>query len=110
MRFVNEIVSFLLEIALLAVVGVVAWTQIEAVAPRVAALVGGEILLVAVWGILLAPRSPRRLGLSAGLVLSSLLLVLVPAGLFALGQSAAACAAAVVVLANRFLVAIWRQW
>ncbi len=71
---------------------------------------GIPAILVVLWGILLAPRSQRRLKIVPGVALSSALFILASLLLIVDGQIALGIILLIVSLANRFLTLKWKQW
>jgi hypothetical protein len=110
LRLLNDGISFLLELALLASVGY--WGF--AVGPRGGLrwlLALGLPLLVAMgWGVWLAPKAAARLTMPGGVALSLLLFLLAAAALYATEHPGLALLLAAVALLNRLLILIWRQW
>ncbi len=93
--------AFILELAMLAAFAV--WGASVGSTPltRILLAVGAPLLAAVVWGLLLAPKSPRRL---RGLYYVALKIVLF--GLAALGLIAAGQTAAGIVLAAVFLISL----
>lgn len=107
---VNTIVTFALELAML--VGFGFWGyQIDPGGGLGWALaVGLPVAGAAVWGAWFAPRSPRRLALVPGVLLSLGLFGLAALAFALARQPLAGGLLAVVAVVNRALALYWRQW
>lgn len=71
---------------------------------------GIPVILIAIWGILLAPKSQRRLKIVPGVAFSSALFILASAVLIVDRQVVLGIILLVVSLTNRFLTLKWKQW
>src|SRR5262245_49318265 len=72
--------------------------------------IGLPLLAAVVWGIFFAPRSAGRLNSTSGNLLSLILFLLAAIALFHIEHPVLAIIFAVVVVINRALILIWKQW
>lgn len=107
---INKALSFALELAMLAglcywgfYVGRVWWTGLilGVVIP---------VLVMTIWGILLAPKAKRRLKPVPGSIASFVLFIVSAAALSNSGLRLAALIVALAAALNLFLKLAWRQW
>lgn len=105
----NVALSFLLEVACLTSVGYWMYSLGSGWFKWVLA-VGGPLLLALFWGVFLAPESEYRLGMTAGVLLSTALFLFAAAALHWRGQTRLALVFAVVIILNRLLLVLWKQW
>ena len=68
------------------------------------------VLAAAGWGLLFAPRATKRLPILPGALLSLGLFLLGAAALYFANQPGLALWLAMIAIANRVLVLLWRQW
>ncbi len=109
-RRINEAASFVLELGIVAAFAYFGFARFTDAAARWIVGLGLPALAIVLWGILLAPRSPRRLGMGPGLALSTLLYLCASAAWIAAGQVILGVVFLAVGLANRLLALLWKQW
>jgi hypothetical protein len=110
LKAMNKALSFLVEISMLAAYAYFGFTFFtDPVLPWVFGL-GLPAVLIAVWGVLLAPKSRRRLKEAPGLALSSALFILAALLLMIDNQGVLGVILLALSVANRFLTLIWKQW
>ncbi len=109
-RRLNEAASFVLELGILAAFAFFGFTWSGNAAARWLVGLGLPALTIVLWGILLAPRSPRRLAIGPGLVLSTALYLCAAAAWAASGQVVVGAVFLAAGLANRVLALVWKQW
>jgi hypothetical protein len=105
----NAVLAFLLELALLAVMVVLAVRLDAPVAVQVALAVLLPAAVIAVWALLVAPRAPRRLAVRPRFVLQAVLFGLGALALALAGLPLLAVLFAVVVAAHLALRLALRQ-
>jgi hypothetical protein len=105
----NIALSFVLEIAMLAAYAY--WGYHAVTGPlRWLLAVAAPLLAAVLWGLFLAPRARRRLGSTAGIVVSAVLFLLAGLALVASAQPALGAAMLIAAVVNRTLLAVWKQW
>jgi hypothetical protein len=110
LKALNSGIAFALELAMLAAFGYWGyWYGAEVWIKWVYAL-GIPALVIVIWGFFFAPKSNRRLPLLPGVIFSLGLVLLSAVALFYANQVYLALGIAVVAIANRALVFVWRQW
>jgi hypothetical protein len=110
MRLINEIVSFLLEIVMLVSVSMMLNQKIDNKTFGVMTVVIVNAVIIALWVMFFAPRAQYRLSYPSGLILSSFLLFLAPVSFWLDKHKTFAILSALILLINRLLVVIWKQW
>ncbi len=109
LRAANDGLAFVLELAALAALAVWGFT-IDAVWPlRVTLGLGAPILLIVVWGLLLAPQADHRLPLPWLIVVKLVVFGLAAAALAAAGHPRLAVVLGVLVVLNLGLAVAWNQ-
>ncbi len=107
---INEAASFVLELGIVAAFAYFGFAWFRDPAARWIVGLGLPALTIVLWGILLAPRSARRLGMGPGLVLSTLLYLCASAAWMAGGQVVLGAVFLAAGLVNRLLALVWKQW
>jgi len=110
MNRLNEGLTFLLELVLLAVIPIGIVAAVEPMTWKIAGAVLVDLVLVLVWSVWLAPRSSRRLPLVPGLTLATVLLAVSPAVLVLIHEYGWAVAVGAVYAFNRLMAVSRRQW
>ncbi len=110
LKALNAGIAFGLELAMLGAVGYWAFGLAPETWTRWLLALGIPGLVAVIWGLFFAPNAARRLSLWPGALLSLGLFLISALALFACGQVALAWALAIVSVANRALVLVWRQW
>ena len=100
----NLALRFLLEVAVLVAVGVVAWTRLDGAA-RWVGVVGGPVALMAVWGTFNVPGDPTRGG-GAPVGVSGRTRLVVEIAYFSIGAVAIAVSAGSLWAAVAFAVMV----
>jgi hypothetical protein len=106
----NEILTFLLELAMLLALGYWGFYGDKSVWVKWLLGIGLPLLAAVVWSIWLAPKAPHRLGSTGGNLLSLILFLLAATVLFFTPHIALAIIFALTAIANRVLIIIWKQW
>lgn len=109
MRAANLALRFLLELAMLAALATWGFTVGAGWPLKLLLGAGGPVLAAAVWGVWLAPRSPRRLPAAGMILLEVVLFGLAAAGLATTGHRLLAVVLAGLYALNRVLIGVWRQ-
>ena len=104
----NLALSFFLELCLLAALGYWGFTMASGVTQYLLCL-GIPLLVAVIWGIFMAPASPRRLRGPAYEVLGLILFGLGIAALYAAGQPALALIFLLLFGVNKVLQYVWHQ-
>jgi hypothetical protein len=110
LKRLNEGLSLLIELSIMAAVAFFGFTYFSDALSKWVFGLGVPLALIAAWGILLAPKSPRRLKIAPGLALSSALFVAASLLLIVGGQAAIGFVLLLASLINRFLAFRWKQW
>jgi hypothetical protein len=105
----NLALRFGLELCVLAAVGYWGATTHLRLAGRVVLAAGAPALVAVVWGFFVAPRAPVDLGPGLRLLVEVLVFTVGVTALLLRHRVALALALAVLYLANRILMAAWRQ-
>jgi len=105
----NLIMTFLLELAMLAALAY--WgLQTDASLPvRIALGIGTPLVVALIWARFMAPKSTRRLTGRAYLVLKFILFALAAIALVITGEPALAFVFVVMAVINQALMLVWRQ-
>lgn len=107
-RAVALTVRFLLELALLAGVAVLAW-QFTTGGWRWPAATLGVVLVAVLWGLFLSPKATVRLPAAGALALEALLFFGVGAGLLLVGQGVPAAIGVGIWILDRIALALLRR-
>jgi hypothetical protein len=110
LKFLNAALAFLLELAMLAAFGYWGFHGEKSLLIKWILGIGLPVLAAVMWGMLLAPRSPRRLGNLSGNLLSLILFLCGAAALYDTGHILLAIIFAVTAVLNRALILLWKQW
>lgn len=105
----NLALSFILELCMLIALGYWGFKTGNAVLTQILLCLGAPLLAAAVWGVLLAPASPRRLREPFHLTLELIIFALAIVALYIAGQPTLAGIFAVVYVINVVLRLVWRQ-
>jgi hypothetical protein len=106
----NEGITFLLELVLLAVIPIGIVSAVDTLTWKIAGAVLADIVLAAAWSVWLAPRSPRRLPVVPGLILATVLLAVPPTILFLIHEYIWAVVVGAIFVVNRIVAITTRQW
>jgi hypothetical protein len=105
----NVALRFLLELATLGALGFWGFQTGTNRPAQVALLVGAPLLAAVVWGVFVAPASPRELPDPLRLVVELVVFGAATAGLLAAGRPAVGVVFALVVVVNALLLRVWGQ-
>ena len=105
----NMGLRFVLELCLLLIVGSWGWRTGETTLMKVLLGMGSLVLVAAVWGVLLAPKSATRLPAPWLLLLEIVLFGLAAGALVRVGRPNLAIAFGLIYLLNKVLMLLWRQ-
>lgn len=105
----NLALSFILELCALFVFGYWGYTLGQSALGKIALGIIGAAVFVAVWGLFMAPRSPRRLQEPARFIVELLIFSLAVAALYSIGQSLWASLLGAVYAINKILQIVWKQ-
>lgn len=109
-RQLNVVLSFLLEIAMLAAFAYASFHLAPDRWLRWVAAVAIPLAAIVVWGLFLAPKASHRVGSSAGIAVSLAMFCLAALALFAARQPVWGAVMLILTLLNRILVFVWKQW
>jgi hypothetical protein len=104
----NLALAFLLEVAMLAAYAYWGFQAGSSTIMKVVLGIGIPLGVAVIWGLLMAPRSPRRLQGVAYLALKIVLFGLAIAALIVIGKPGPGIAFAVVFLINTILLYVWQ--
>ncbi len=110
LKALNAGIAFALELAMLAAFGYWGYWFGGALWLKWLLAIAIPVLAAAGWGLFFAPRSTKRLPLLPGALLSLGLFLLSAAALYFANQVGWALGLAIIAIANRVLVLLWRQW
>jgi hypothetical protein len=110
LKLLNSLLSFFLELAMLAAFGYWGFHGEKSIWLKWVLGIGIPLAAILLWGFLLAPKSEHRLNMIAGVILSSILFLLASAALYQTGLTTLAMVMAVVVILNRGFILLWKQW
>lgn len=110
LKNINLGATFFIELAMLVGFGYWGFHGDKSVWLRWALGVGLPLVVMILWGLWLAPNAGHRLNLTGGAVLSSILFLLAAIALFDAQQPALAIIFAVIIMVNRALMLVWKQW
>lgn len=105
----NLAVAFMLELCMLAALAYWGFQASESVFIKLLLGVGAPVIVAVIWGLLLAPRSERRLTGFSYLLLKFILFGAAAISLVAAGQTTWAVIFAVVSVVNQVLLMLWNQ-
>lgn len=108
LKSINLAVAFLLELCMLAALAYWGF-QAESTLLKIVLGIGAPALAIVIWGLFMAPRSPRRLTGWAYLILKSVLFGIAAIVLAAAGQAALAVVFVAVAVINQILLLVWQQ-
>lgn len=110
LKRVNLALSWLLEIAMLAAFAYWGLRTGSSLWLKLLLGIGAPVAVIFLWGVLLAPRSGRRVQSTLGLVLSLALFYLAALALYQAQQPALGAVMLIAAALNRTLAVIWKQW
>ena len=105
----NLALSFILELCMLAALGYWGFKTGSATVVQLILCLGVPLLAAVVWGILMAPTSPRRLREPFHLILEVIIFALAIIALYTAGQPTLAAIFGVVYVINAVLRLVWHQ-
>ncbi len=105
----NLLLRFLLELCALAALGYWGLKAGRGMLPKIGLGLGAPLLAAVVWGIFVAPQSPRRAEGVVYVFLETAVLGSAAVALAATGHRRLAIAVALVAVINRILMAVWNQ-
>jgi hypothetical protein len=103
----NATLRFVLELAGIAALGIWGWTVAGESPLRLVLALGAPLLLIALWALLIAPRSRSPLDPRTRFVVGSGLLLVAAAALWAAGFPAAAGAFGILIVVNTILAFVF---
>ena len=109
LRGANDVLAFVLELAALAALAVWGFTLDAAWPLRLVLGLGAPILMIVVWGLLLAPRAARRLVMPWLLVAKLVVFGVAATALAGAGHAHLAVVFGVLVVLNLGLAAAWER-
>jgi hypothetical protein len=109
MKLLNNLVSFLLELAMLGAFAFWGFHAGNGTVMKWLLGIGIPVLVVAFWSIFMAPRSSHRIAWPWLPIISLGLFLLSAAALYAAGKPALAVSLAAIAVVNGALVFAWRQ-
>jgi hypothetical protein len=108
-KAINVAVSFLLELCMLAAFAYWGFTAGDNLLAKIALGIGVPALAIVVWGVLLAPKSTRKIHEPYNFIAKVALIGLSIVALYAAGQPVLAGIFAIVLIINRILLLLWHQ-
>lgn len=106
----NLVLAFALELAMLAALAVFGF-RITGDSPlRWLLALALPLAAAGIWGLLLAPKSSRRLSMLPGIALSLVLFLLAAIALWHVDRPALAALMAAAAVLHAVLALVWRQW
>ncbi len=109
LKSLNLAIRFLLELCMLVAIGYWGFSTHTGWVLKVIFGVGLPILLIVIWGLLLAPRATHRLRGALYILLSLVLLGSGAIALFAAGRAALGWIYAAILVINQILLMVWKQ-
>ena len=110
LKFLNSALAFFLELAMLIAFGYWGFHGERSTLLKWLLGIGIPLLAIVLWGFFFAPNAAHRLNMIAGTLLSSLLFLIAAAALYQTGHTVLGLTMAVIVIVNRVLILIWKQW
>lgn len=110
LKNVNDIISFILELAMLIGIGYWGFYGEKSTWMKWLIGIGFPLAAVIIWGLLLAPKATYRLDTTNGVLVSSLLFLLAAIALYTAQQRESAIVFVIFTIINRILVLVWKQW
>ncbi|MCB0157212.1 MAG: YrdB family protein [Caldilineaceae bacterium] len=107
---VNEALSFGLELALLVAFGLWGYRMAAGTWTSWVLAVALPLVLILLWGAILAPKAKWRLSVWPGALLSLGLFLLAAGALYQVNYPIAGALLACASIINRGLVLLWQQW
>lgn len=107
---INEAFTFLFELAMLALVPVAIVHGADGLFWQISLPIAADAALIAAWAAWLAPRGPKRLARMPGVLVATVLLLLGPASLFAVGQPLWGELVGGILVVNRIAAIAAKQW
>jgi hypothetical protein len=108
-RWANEALAFLLEVAALVAVGMWGYHAGSGTVAKLALAVGLPLLVAVVWGLFAAPRAVFTLPLAGVLAVKALVFAAATAAFWAAGHRLLALVFAIVVVANTAILTMGRR-
>jgi hypothetical protein len=109
-KSLNAGLAFLLELAMLAAFSYWGFQGEKSIWIKWGLGIGTPLGVAILWGLLLAPRSTKRLNSHWGTLLSLGLFCLAAIALYQTNHPVLAITLAVIAIVNRILILLWRQW
>lgn len=109
LKLLNLVLRFVLELCILIALGCWGFNSSSETLPRIALGIGAPLIAAAVWGVVVAPASRRRLQDPLRLLVEIVIFAAAVLALAAAGQPALALIFAVVTAINITLVRLWKQ-
>ena len=107
---INLGLSFLLELAMLVGFGYWGFHGDKSMWLKWMLGIGLPLIAIVLWGLWLAPNANHRLNITGGAILSSILFLLSAMALFNAQQPLLATVFTLIIIANRALMLVWKQW
>jgi len=109
MKMLNNLVSFLLELAMLGALGYWGFHTVSSVPLKWVLGIGVPALVIVFWSLFMAPNAEHRIGWPWLPVISLALFLVSAAALYAANARTTAIVLAVVAVVNGLLVFAWHQ-
>jgi hypothetical protein len=110
LKAINTGLTFLLELAMLTAFGYWGFHGEKSVWMKWGLGIGTPLAVAILWGLCLAPKANHRLNVTGGIILSLGLFCLAALALYQTDRLALAIVLAVIVVVNRALALVWKQW
>lgn len=110
LKTTNLALSFFLELIMLAAFSYWGFYGEKSIWIKWLLGIGIPLMVAIVWGLYLAPNSKRRLNITAGGIVSSVLFLGAAIALYQTGYSALAIILAIIMIFNRISSLLWKQW
>ena len=110
MKFLNESLTFLFELLMLAAFFFASIKIFDSVLLAIALAIVVSAIVVFIWGNYLAPNGKSRVSAFWGLLLTTMLSAIGPITFYVLYPGIATVAVAAIYLVNRIGAIAWKQW
>jgi uncharacterized membrane protein YfhO len=110
LKTINSVIAFLLELVMLAAFSYWGFHGEKSVLMKWLLGIGAPVAVAFILGLYLAPNAAHRLNITAGTILSLVLLLGAAIALYQTGHSVLAITLAIIVIINQAFLLLWKQW